>query len=118
MGGGHLILYHALPKEYAEAQLDDTGFTNRHPIFEKYQDIVPAIWTTQDPRWSLEACWNNEHRGKDLVLLKINTEGMECIENHKDFTVKGRDYYIIRGKHIPAHRITNMGVQIKVKQDA
>jgi uncharacterized protein (UPF0248 family) len=105
-----MILYHALPKEYADAQLDNNGFTNLHPIFAKHKDIVPAIWATKDAGWSLQASWNNEHYGKEIVILKINTENMDGIENHKDFTVKGRDYYLIRGKHIPAHRITNMGV--------
>ena len=111
-----MILYHALPKEYAETQLDDNGFTNLHPMFEKHKDITPGIWATKDPRWSLEASYNNEHHGKDIVLLEINTAGMDGIENHKDFTVKGRDYYLIHGKHIPADRITNMGVVIKGKE--
>jgi len=111
-----MILYHALPKEYAAAQLDNNGFTNRHPIFKKHKDTTPGIWATENPQWSLEASYNNEHYGKDIVLLKIDTEGMDGIENHKDFTVKGRDYYLIRGPHIPADRITNMGVMIRGKE--
>ena len=75
-----MILYHALPKEYAEAQLDNNGFTNRHPIFKKHKDTTPGIWATENPQWSLEASYNNGNYEvwEDGTIIAWN-------DNHRDF---------------------------------
>ena len=104
-----MILYHALPRKYLDLQVDHTGFTIKHPAWDLVPDLTPAIWATQEPRWSLAASGGGtEHVGEDMAMIEIDTTDAPDMEvtNERDWVVKGRDYYLIRTSHIPIERIT------------
>tara|TARA_R110001632_G_scaffold181257_4_gene301361 strand:- start:45 stop:431 length:387 start_codon:yes stop_codon:yes gene_type:complete len=101
-------LYHALPQKYLDIQLDELGFTIKHPVFKRHSDITPAMWATKVPYWSYTASVDNEWGDEDVVVIEIDTTDAPDIEvtNQKDFVVPNRDYYLIRtSTHIPLNRI-------------
>jgi len=63
-------LYHALPQKYLDIQLDELGFTIKHPLFQLHGDITPALWATKVHTGVIEQVLITHGEMKMLLLLK------------------------------------------------